>query len=138
VIWIVRSRGGARLRSVGQAPWPPFVPTLHDDEEEVKYVKLGNDMIEVVLEFCYLSDVVGSSGDVQSSVTARIRAGWRKFNELSQVLFGRVLSLELKGRLYKCCIRSVISYGSECWAMKKVGTSRTQAAEMKMIRMMRG
>jgi len=27
---------------------------LHDDEEEVKYVKLGNDMIEVVQEFCYL------------------------------------------------------------------------------------
>jgi len=24
---------------------------LHDDEEEVKYVKLGNDMIEVVQEF---------------------------------------------------------------------------------------
>jgi len=63
----------------------------------VKYVKLGNDMIEVQ-KFCYLGDVVGSSGDVQSSVTARKRAGWRKFSEMSQVLCGRVLSLKLKGR----------------------------------------
>jgi len=39
---------------------------LHDDEEEVKHVKLGNDMIEVVEEFCYLGDVVGSSEDIQS------------------------------------------------------------------------
>jgi len=59
---------------------------LQNDEEELKYVKPGNDMIKVVQEFCYLGSVVGSSGDVQSSVTARIRAGWRKLSEMSQVL----------------------------------------------------
>ena len=101
-------------------------------------MKLGNDEIEVVKEFCYLGDVVGSSGDVQNAVTARIRAGWRKFSEMSQVLCGRVLSLKLKGRLYKSCVRSVMCYGSECWAMKKADTRRMQATEMRMIRMMCG
>jgi len=61
-------------------------------------VKLGNNMIEVVREFCYLSDVVGSSSDVQSLVTVIISAGWRKFSEMSHILCGRVLSLKLKGR----------------------------------------
>jgi len=37
---------------------------FHNDKEEVKYIKLGNDMIEVVQEFCYLGGVVGSIGDV--------------------------------------------------------------------------
>jgi len=63
---------------------------LCDDEEEVNYVKLVNDMIEVVQEFCYLGNVVGSSGDIQSSVTSTIHAGWRKFSELSQVLCGEL------------------------------------------------
>jgi len=36
-------------------------------------------------------------------------------------------------RLYKSCVRSVMSYGSECWAMKKVDTRRMQAAEMRMM-----
>jgi len=33
---------------------------FHNDEEEVKYIKLGNDMIDipVVQESCYLGDVV--------------------------------------------------------------------------------
>jgi len=31
---------------------------LHDDEEDVKYVKLGNDMMEVSQEFCRLGDVL--------------------------------------------------------------------------------
>jgi len=48
------------------------------------------------------------------------------------------LSLKLKGRLYKSCIRSVMSYGSECWAIKKVDTRRMQVAKMRMIRMMCG
>jgi len=59
------------------------------------YVKLGNDMIEVIPKFCYLHDVVGSSGDVQSTVMGKRRVGWRKFSEMSQALCGRVLSLKL-------------------------------------------
>jgi len=31
-----------------------------------------------------------------------------------------------------------MSYGSECWAMKKVDTRRMHAAEMRMIRMVCG
>jgi len=50
-----------------------------EDKKKVKYIKLGSDMIEVFQEFRYLGNVVGSSGDVQSSVLARIRVvvvGW--------------------------------------------------------------
>jgi len=75
-------------------------------------VNLGNDVIEEVQEFCYLDDV-GSSCDIQSTVTDRIRDGWRKFSVMSQVLCGRILSLKLKGRLYKSCVKSVMCYGSE-------------------------
>jgi len=81
-------------------------------------------MIKVDLEFCYLDDVVRSSGDVQSSVTVRIHVCWQKFSEMSQVLCGGAPSLKLKGRLYKPGVRSVMSDGSECWAMKKVDTRR--------------
>jgi len=38
---------------------------LHNDEEEVKNIKPGKDMIKVVKEICYFGDVVGSSGEVQ-------------------------------------------------------------------------
>jgi len=42
-------------------------------------------------------------------------------------------TIELKGRLYNSCIRSV-----ECWTIKKADTRQMQAAEMRMIRMMCG
>jgi len=43
-----------------------------------------------------VAPLVESSGDVQSTVTARIYAGWRTFREMSEVLCGKVMSLKLK------------------------------------------
>ena len=101
-------------------------------------MKLGNDVIDVVSKFCYLGDMLERNGDAQSAVTARIRAGWRKFKELSGVFCRRLLSFKLKGLLYKTCVRSAMCYGAECWALKKVEIKRMQAAEMRMINMMCG
>ena len=109
-----------------------------DEEDDESSVKLGNDVIDVVSKFCYLGDMLERNGDAQSAVTARIRAGWKKFKELSGVLCRRLLSLKLKGLLYKTCVRSAMCYGAECWALKKVEIKRMQAAEMRMIRMMCG
>ena len=96
-------------------------------------MKFGCDEIDIVNEFCYLGDMLGKDDCTSRAVTSRIRAGWRKFKELSGTLCGRRLSCKLKGRLYKACVRSVMCYG---WAMKKVDIKRMQSTEMRMIRMM--
>ena len=46
--------------------------------------------------------------------------------------------VKLKGRLYKACVRSVMCYGVECWAMKIADSRRMQSTEMRMIRLMCG
>ena len=109
-----------------------------NDEEEMKSVKFGRDEIEVVKEFCYLGDMLGEVDSTSRAVTTRIRAGWKKFKELSGTLCSRILSRRVKGKLYKSCVRSVMCYGAECWAMKKMDIRRMQTTEMRMIRMMCG
>lgn len=107
-------------------------------EETEKTVQFGDDVIEVVDEFCYLGDMLCRDGDVRRATTTRIRAGWKKFRELWGVLCGRRLSLKLKGWLYKVCVRSVLCYGAECWAMKVADIKRMQTTEMRMLRMIGG
>ena len=70
------------------------------------------DGVETVNEFCYLDDKLKTSGRCGAAVTARMRIGWIKFRECSELfIFENVvkqlrwpsgierLSLELKTRV---------------------------------------
>ena len=104
----------------------------------LREVNLAGDEIERVDKFCYLGDVLSTEGGVQGAVVARIRAGWKKFKDVAKVLCMRGLSLKLKGTLYKSCVRSAMSYGAECWAMKVDDMRKMETTEMRMLRMMCG
>ena len=103
-----------------------------------KSVTLAGDVIEVVHRFCYLGDVLSTNGGVEGAVVARLRAGWKKFKDVAGVLCMRGLSLRLKGVLYKSCVRSVMGYGAECWAMKVDDVRKMETTQSRMLRMMCG
>ena len=61
-----------------------------------------------------------------------------KFRELSPILTARSASLQLKGKVYRACVQSVMVYGSETWAMKGEDMQRLERTERMMIRWMCG
>ena len=59
--------------------------------------KTGEDVLEEVEKFCYLGDMISCFGGAKEG--ARIGSAWKKFRELSGVLFGKQgLSLMQRGR----------------------------------------
>jgi hypothetical protein len=102
-------------------------------------VEMGEgERLEVVKSFCYLGDVIEAGGGVEAAVASRIRCAWKKFNELKSILTRKGLSLKVKGRVYGACVRRVMLYGSETWAIKEENTQRMERTEMQMVRMMCG
>ena len=91
--------------------------------------------LECVGEFVYLGDMLNDTGWVQQAVATRVRAAWMKFKELGGILCTRGASLRMKGVVYKACVRSVLTYGAETWAMKTGVFQRLQATERRMLRM---
>ena len=87
-------------------------------------VMYSGDSLEVVENFCYLRDILGSEGGVERSVITGVGTAWRKFRELLSLLTSRVLSLQVRGRLYEACVRSVMLYGNETWAVKEEDLNR--------------
>jgi hypothetical protein len=47
-------------------------------------------------------------------------------------------SLKLKGKIYKVCVQSAMTYGSETWPMKVEDMNRLVRAERMMMRRMCG
>ena len=84
-----------------------------------KEVMMGENVYEVVDQFCYLGDMISAGGGAEASSVSWVRSGWKKFRELLPLLTSRVFSLKTKGQLYAACVRSAMVYGSETWAAKE-------------------
>ena len=92
-----------------------------------------NVKLECVPKFCYLGDTL-EAGGVEEAARARVRCAWAKFKELSPILTARGASYRIKGKIYKACVQSALTYGTETWAMKKAnlqsGENGTDDGEM--------
>ena len=96
------------------------------------------DYVETVREYTYLFDRVSFGGRCEAAVTARTRCGWVKFRECGELLYGRRLSLDLKGAVYWSYVRPTMLYGSEAWCLKESEMGILQRAERSMVRSMCG
>ena len=61
--------------------------------------------METVNGFCYLRDRLNAIGGCEVAVTARVRIGWVRFRECGELLLRNRISLWIKGKVYRCCIR---------------------------------
>ena len=99
--------------------------------------KLCNE-VETVNGLCYLGDRLNASGGCEAAVTARVRIGWVRFRECGELLLGNRFPLKMKGKVYRCCVRSAILYGSETWCLKENEKAILRRTERAMVRTMCG
>jgi len=105
-------------------------------EKEVE-LKDGS-RFECVNEFCYLGDMLGARGGAAEASTTRARSAWKQFRLHTPILAKRGVSLRMKGRVYRACVQSVMTYASETWAMKTEDEQRLERNENAMLRWMCG
>ena len=51
-------------------------------------------------------------------INFRVRCAWTKFKELSPILAAHGASYHINGMMYRACVQSVLTYGTETWVMK--------------------
>ena len=95
-------------------------------------VNIVDAELPTVTSFKYLGSLFTSEGGSQADVNNRIRIGWMKCKGVYGVM------CELKYKVFKTIIRPAMTYGSECWAVKKKAESKLNSAEMRMLRLARG
>ena len=86
----------------------------------------------------HLGDTLGAGGGIEEAARARVRCAWAKFKELSPILTARGASYHIKGKIYKACVQSVLTYGTETWAMKIANLQSLERTERMMVRWMCG
>ena len=101
-------------------------------------VTVDGGVIQEVAHFCYLGDVLERSGGSERAIRARISAGWSKWRELTGLLTNCGIPLVHRGRVYEACVRPVLLYASETWAVTKKLEDIMLRADRRMLRFMAG
>lgn len=88
-------------------------------EEGVWHVLLEEEQVEVMDGFCYLGDMVREEGGAEAAVKARISSAWGSWRELASLLVNQSILLVNRAKVYQACVRLVLLYGAETWALMK-------------------
>ena len=107
-------------------------------EETMDSMEKLCDEVETVNGFCYLGGRLNASGGCEAAVTARLRIGWVRLRERGELLLGNRFPLKMKGKVYRCCARSAILYGSETWCLKRNEKAILRRTKRAMVRAMCG
>ena len=82
-----------------------------------KEVKINDEMLKAVPEFCYLGDMLSAGGGCELAVVACCKCSWGKICQLLPLPINRNLLVLTGGSMYSTCIRSVMLHRAETWAM---------------------
>ena len=110
-----------------------LVATCHDK------VKLGGEEIKNVTTFKYLGSMFDAEGGTTTDCKNRVRLACNKWREVTGVICDKKVPVKLKHKIYKTVIRPTMTYGAECWTMKKKDEMLMNIkTEMRMLRWIQG
>ena len=79
-----------------------------------------------------------AEGGTTTDCKNRVRLAWNKWRQVTGVICDKKVPVKLKHKIYKTVIRPTMTYGAECWTMKKKDEMMMNNTEMRMLRWIQG
>jgi hypothetical protein len=89
----------------------------HQNVGQNREVKIANRSFENVSQFKYLGTTVTNQNLFQEEIKRRLNSGNACYHSVLKILSSRLLSKNLKIRIYKTIIFPVVLYGCETWSL---------------------
>ena len=97
---------------------------------QYKDIEVDGEILERVNDFIYLGSTKTENGDCKPDIVRRIAMGKSKMVDLKNIWKDKDLSYELKLKIMKVLVWTVMTYGAEGWTLRSDEMKRIQAAEM--------
>jgi hypothetical protein len=89
----------------------------HQNAGQSHDIKIANKYFENVAKFRYLGTTITSQNLIQEKNKGRLNSGNACHHSVQNLLSSRLLSKNLKIRIYKTIILPVVLYGGETWSL---------------------
>jgi hypothetical protein len=89
---------------------------------------------ENVSQFKYLGTTVTNQNLIQEEIKRRLNSGNARYHSVQDLLSSRLLSKNVKVRIYKTIILPVVLYGCETWSLTLWKSQRLRVFENRVLR----
>ena len=83
----------------------------------ISSVRIDNSTFERMEEFKYLGTTLTSQNSIAEEIKSRLRSGNACYHSVQNLLSSRLLSKNLKIKIYRTIILPVVLYGCETWLL---------------------
>jgi hypothetical protein len=106
----------------------------HQNAGQNPNIKIGNSSSENVSQFKYLGTTVTNQNLIQEEIKKRLKSGNACYHSVQNLLSSRLLSKNVKIRIYKTIILPVVLYGCETWSLTSREEHGLRVFEKRMLR----
>jgi hypothetical protein len=97
-------------------------------------IKIQNRSFEEVIKFKYLGTALKSKNCIDEEINSRLNSGNACCHSVQSLLSSRLLSWNVKAKIYKTIILSVVLYGCETWSLTLREEHRLRVFENRVLR----
>jgi len=101
-------------------------------------VRINNGTFERVEEFKYLGTTLTHQNSIPEEIKSRLRLGNASYHSVQNLLTSRLLSRNLRVKVYRILILPVVLYGCETWSLTLREERRLRVFENKVLRRILG
>ena len=83
----------------------------------IQSVRIDNSIFERVEEFKYLGTTLTNQNSITEEIKSRLRSGNACYHSVQNLLSSRLLSRNIKIKIYRTIILPVVLYGCEAWSL---------------------
>jgi hypothetical protein len=106
----------------------------HQNAGQNHDIKIANRCFGNVAQYIYLGMTVTNQNFIQEEIKRRLNLGNTCYHSVRNLLSSRVLSRNIKIRIYKSIILPAVLYGCETWSLTLREIHRLRVFENRMLR----